>query len=279
MAAAQQTGILPQSQEPNATKTPQSMGLDDWITLLQRQQEAAAGLQQSIGLGMSAFARPENRERVFKTFTPGAPMDPAKMGESLMALSSQTQGQDRMNALGQMVMDPQRGPGIASQLNIGWDELKARFQADPGGTGQMIQSFLTPTDAFKNLQSAQRMQGAGGAGVNSPTFNDIMSGIVSNVAGPDNAAMMSGSTKTWRNDRLRMQASPISAMPWQVNDPRKHSASTPLMSGRSQAIVKRRRTSSSTKNETATRLQGDLETLKTSPGLQSILTRTPGLNE
>ena len=156
MAAAQQTGILPQSQEPNATKTPQSMG--SMIIALQRQQEAAAGLQQSIGLGMSAFARPENRERVFKTFTPGAPMDPAKMGESLMALSSQTQGQDRMNALGQMVMDPVRGQALATKLNMSWDELKARFQADPGGVGTMIQNFTAPTEAMKNLEQITTYQ-------------------------------------------------------------------------------------------------------------------------
>ena len=192
------------------------------------------------------------------------------MGESLMALSSQTQGQDRMNALGQMVMDPQRGPAIASQLNIGWDELKARFQADPGATGNMIQSFLTPTTDLQNLQGLGRM-GAGGAGSGAnPSLNDAATQIVGKIGGQP---AMSLAQQNWRNDP-KNAGKPDSAMPWRVNDP----ASFAQYTADEGVKANDRLTASNElidKNETATRLQGDLEALKTSPGLQSILT-TPG---
>ena len=61
-------GYLPQMPGAECDQNAAEHGFDGSVAL-QRQQEAAAGLQQSIGLGMSAFARPENRERVFKTFT------------------------------------------------------------------------------------------------------------------------------------------------------------------------------------------------------------------
>ena len=60
MAAVQQTGTLPPSQTPNAYKSDQSLG--SMIIALQRRQEAAAGLQQSIGLGLSAI-RPAREPR------------------------------------------------------------------------------------------------------------------------------------------------------------------------------------------------------------------------
>ena len=112
MAAVQQTGALPPSQTPNAYKSDQSLG--SMIIALQRRQEAARGLQQSLGLGCRRFRRPENRERVFRTFTPGPQADPTRLGNSLMALSMQQQGNDRGNALGQQIFDPQRGPQLAS---------------------------------------------------------------------------------------------------------------------------------------------------------------------
>ena len=269
MAAAQQTGILPQSQEPNATKTPHNT-MGSMIINLQRQQEAAAGLQQSIGLGMSAFARPENRERVFKSFAPQAPMDPAKLGESLMAMSSQTQSQDRTNALGQMVMDPQRGPAIAQQLNIGWDVLKARYAADPGGTGQMIQSFLAPTDALKNLQGVGRLQGggAGGGGGASPTLNDVSSGIISGVAGPTAQPMISAQ-QAWRADP-KNAGKPDSAMPWKPNNLQSFNQYTANEQqketdrGQASAIL-------GSADNTMRELQGHIENLQYNPGLMSIL--------
>jgi hypothetical protein len=90
-----------------------------------------------------------------------------KLGQTLMDLNSQQQGQYRMNAMGQMIAGPQ-GAAIADRLNISQDELKARYLADPQGVGAMIQSFAAPTDQMKNLQQGTtylQSHGASPAGV------------------------------------------------------------------------------------------------------------------
>jgi hypothetical protein len=267
MAEMQKNGILSPGQTPNAYKSDPSMG--SLILAFQARQEAAAGLQQSIGLGASAFARPENRERVFRSFAPQAPQDAAKLGESLLAMSNAQQGQDRMSALGQMVMDPQRGPAIAQQLNIGWEELKARYQADPGGVGTMIQSYLTPTGDLQNLQGLRRM-GAGGAS-GDKSLDDAAASIEGKIGGQPDMTM---AQRNWRNDP-KNAGKPDSAMPWRVNDPAsfaQYTADEKVKSGdrlaASNELVD--------KNETTMRLQSDLETLKDSPGLESIF-KTPGM--
>ena len=169
-AMAQIAGTLPPSQEPNAVKTPQSLG--SMMIALQRRDEASAGLQQSIGLGLSAFARPENRERVFRSFAPQAPGNPVQLGQALMNMASQQQGQDRVNALGQQIMDPQQGPALAQKLNIGWDELKARYQANPAEVGTMVASFSAPTEATKNYNQARAQMKA--QGMTDEQINAIM---------------------------------------------------------------------------------------------------------
>ena len=153
MAAVQQTGVLPPSQTPNAYKSDQSLG--SMIIALQRRQEADAGLNQSLGLAGAAISRPENRERVARTFS--VPFENATTtGQMLMNLLSQQQGVDRGNALAQQIYDPQRGPQLAGQLNISWGELQARYQADPVGVGTMIAQYAQPTEAQKNAELATR---------------------------------------------------------------------------------------------------------------------------
>jgi hypothetical protein len=147
--ASQQSGILPANQESNATKTPESWG--SLLMRLQRSNEQSQGLNQSIGMGFAAFAQPRDREMASKMFNVDQP-DPTKLINAQMNASSLQQGQDRTNALGQLVNDPTRGPALAARLNISWDELRGRFQADPQGVGNMIQSFAAPTDPMKNIQ-------------------------------------------------------------------------------------------------------------------------------
>ena len=159
MAAVQQTGVLPPSQTPNAYQTDQSLG--SMIIALQRRQEADAGLNQSLGLAGAAISRPENRERVSRTFnTPY--QDATKLGDMLMNMSLAQQGVDRGNALAQQIMDPQRGPQLAGQLNISWGELQARYRADPVGVGTMIANFSAPTEATKNYNQARAQMKAQG---------------------------------------------------------------------------------------------------------------------
>jgi hypothetical protein len=208
-AMAQVSGMMKPGQEPNNLKTPHSLGA--LLMAMSGREEAAAGLQQSLALAGAAISRPENRERSFKTLSPaGPPTNAMGLGQQLMSLSSQTQGQDRMNAIGQMIMDPQRGPALAGGLGVTWEELKARFQADPAGVGAMVQNYNAPTPDIANLRQIQRMQGAG---TSNPTLNDTAASIVGKIGGQQ---AMDMAQKKWRDEH---PGEPDSNMKWKTNDP------------------------------------------------------------
>ena len=176
------SGMLPADQEPNATKTPQSWG--SLMMDLQRSNERTQGLNQSLGLGFAAFAQPRDREMVSKVFNVDQP-DPLKTVQGVQNMSGLQQSQDRMNALGQQIMDSTAGPAMAQRLNISWDELKARYRADPAGTGTMIQQFASPTDQMKNLQQIQAMQQAAAQkGANSSEIALLTPALIAQIGGP-----------------------------------------------------------------------------------------------
>ena len=151
---AQSASTLPPGQEPNATKTPVSLG--HLLMNLQQRNEADQGLNQALGQGFAAFAQPRDREMVSRMFNVDQP-NVNQTGATQMNLAGQQQGQDRMNALGAMVRGDQ-GKAIAQRLNISQDELIARYQADPQGVGNMIQSFAAPTDPMKNIEQITAWQ-------------------------------------------------------------------------------------------------------------------------
>jgi hypothetical protein len=153
-AAAQAASTLPPNQEPNATKTPVSLG--HLMMNLQQYNEREQGFNQALGMGFAAFAQPRDRQMVSQMFNV-TPADPLKTAQTQMNLAGQQQGQDRMNALGQMVRGPQ-GAAIAQRLNISQAELIARYQSDPQGVGNMIQSFAAPTDQMRNLEQIRTYQ-------------------------------------------------------------------------------------------------------------------------
>jgi hypothetical protein len=186
--AAQASSTLQPQQEPNATKTPVSLG--HLLMNLQQRNEASEGLNSSLGMGFAAFAQPRDREMVSRMFNVNQP-DPTKFGATLMNLQGQQQGQDRMNALGQMVRGPQ-GAAIAQRLNISQDELVARYQADPQGVGNMIQSFAAPTDQMKNLEQINTYAPAiaGTPGANANDLQSLKNQITAGVAGPEASQMI-----------------------------------------------------------------------------------------
>ena len=192
-AQAQASSTLPPQQEPNATKTPVSLG--HLMMNLQQYNEREQGFNQALGQGFAAFAQPRDRDMVSKMFNV-TPADPTKIAATQQNLGMNQQGQDRMNALGQMIHGPQ-GDGIAQRLNISKDELIARYQADPAGVGNMIQSFASPTDQMKNLQQintyAPQIQGAPGS--NASDLQSLRTLITANVAGPEAAAMVADQIK------------------------------------------------------------------------------------
>ena len=150
----------PSPNEPTSTQTPESWG--SMLMDLQQQNEAQAGFNSSIGMGLAAFSQPRDREMVSKMFNPSRPpQDPFKMGESLMNMSSQQQGQDRSNQIARMVNNPNTGPGIATKMGMDWPTLKAGIVADPGMVGKIATVLGTPTDTMKNAnQIAIQMKAA-----------------------------------------------------------------------------------------------------------------------
>jgi hypothetical protein len=183
-AMAQVSGMMKPGQEPNNLKTPHSLGA--LLMAMSGREEAAAGLQQSLALAGAAISRPENRERSFRALSPGAPTNAMGLGQQLMAMSSQTQGQDRMNAIGQMIMDPQRGPALATSLNFGsWEQLKAAFQADPANIGKIVMDYNQQTQPVKSLEQVTNLQGKlKASGANDREVNLLTPSLIAAV-GPD----------------------------------------------------------------------------------------------
>ncbi len=187
LVQSQASSTLPADQEPNATKTPQSLGA--LMMNLSQEQQREQGFNQALGMGFAAFAQPRDREMVSKMFNV-APLDVTKIAATQQGLASQQQGQDRMNAIGQMLTsnDPRmlaQAQQIAQSLNIPLADLKARYLADPAGVGQMIQNFRSPTDQLKNLQQIQDLQGQLKAkGANSDEIGLLTPALIAQV-GPD----------------------------------------------------------------------------------------------
>lgn len=141
----------PGPQEPQAHQTPQSWG--SMLMDLQRQNEAGQGFNQAVGMGLSAFSQPRSREAVSKMFNQQTP-DAFKMGESLMAMNSQQQGQDRANMIARMVNDPNTGPALAQKLNMPWETLKAGIITDPGLVAKVTEAAAAPTPTMADVQQA-----------------------------------------------------------------------------------------------------------------------------
>ena len=186
VAQANAASTLAPSQEPNATKTPVSLG--HLLMNLQQRNEADQGLNQSLGMGFAAFAQPRDREMVSKMFNQDQP-NVNQIGATQMSLASQQQGQDRMNALGSMVRGPQ-GAQMAQRLNISQAELIARYQADPQGVGNMIQQFAAPTDPMKNIEQLSTLVGSM-PGHNQSDLDSVKKAILAGVAGPKAEQMIS----------------------------------------------------------------------------------------
>ena len=266
---AQASSTLPPNQEPNATKTPVSLG--HLMMNLQQYNERSQGFNQALGMGFAAFAQPRDRQMVSGMFNT-TPMDPLKAAQTQMSLGQQQQGQDRANAVTQIINGP-GGQAIADQLHMDLGVLRNMVLSDPGAAGKIAQQLGTPTDKMRDLTQLGHMGGGGPGGPGGPNgsaIGDIKTGITTTIAGPENTAMLSAQD-AWRKAHL---GKPDSEMPWQTGNLQSFNQFTANEKSKeddrgaaSASLVDN--------NETAMRLQGDLETLKDSPGLKSILT-TPG---
>jgi hypothetical protein len=265
-AQAQAASTLPPQQEPNATKTPVSLG--HLMMNLQQYNERSQGFNQALGMGFAAFAQPRDRQMVSGMFNT-TPMDPLKAAQTQMSLGQQQQGQDRANAVTQIINGP-GGQAIADQLHMDLGVLRNMVLSDPGAAGKIAQQLGTPTDKMRDLTQIGHMGGGGPGGPGGPggsAIGDIKSGIASGIAGPENQPMLAAQ-ESWRQRHL---GQPDSAMPWHVGDLSsfKQWQTTEASNESDRQIASGELP---TKNETALTLKGDLEELKDSPGLHSILT-------
>ena len=213
-AQAQAASTLPPGQEPNATKSPVSLG--HLLMNLQQRNEADQGLNASLGMGFAAFAQPRDRQMVSQMFNQDQP-NVNQIGMTQMNLAGQQQGQDRMNALGMMLTsnDPKmqaQAQQIANSLNIPLADLKARYLADPQGVGQMIQGFRQPTDQMKNLQQItdyQNQYKARNPGASQSELDSIAKAMTAGFGGPQAEQMIAdqrafaekfGHDPTWKDN-------------------------------------------------------------------------------
>jgi hypothetical protein len=152
-AAAQASSTLPPNQEPNATKTPVSLG--HLIMNLAQYEQREQGFNQAMGMGFAAFAQPRDRQAVSQMFNT-TPIDAAKYGQTVMNVGSQQQGQDRANAIGLMVNDTSPAgqaklADLARSLNMDPVAVRAMATADPGKLAGLIAAQGTPTPTMSNL--------------------------------------------------------------------------------------------------------------------------------
>jgi hypothetical protein len=268
VAQANAASTLPQDQEPNATKTPASLG--HIMVDLQRYNERKQTFDSSLGGMFAAVSQPRDRPMMEHAFDVNLP-DPTKWGESLMNLSSQQQGQDRANSIATMVNDPVQGPKIAAQLHMDWTALKAGMVADPGMVGKIATALGTPTGNLQDLTQIQEMQNAAAqiksAGGTDQDISDLTTAMKAKIAGPDAMAMV-GAQMAWRKKYGNTKP-----MPWTPND----SASfKQFQANEAQKEDDRSKASDVlAKNQNqAEELRGNLETLRDSPGMQSILSNS-----
>jgi hypothetical protein len=268
VAQANANSTLAPGQEPNATKTPQSLG--HLLMNLQQRDEADQGLNQSLGMGFAAFAQPRDREMVSKMFNQDQP-NVNQIGATQMNLAGQQQGQDRMNALGQMLNsnDPKmqaQAQQIANSLNIPLADLKARYLSDPQGVGQMIQNFRAPTDQMKNLQQItdyQNQYKQKNPSASQSELDSIAKAITAGIPGPQ-AEQMIADQRAFRD---KFGHDPT----WKDN-PDGYKAYLAQQQSRSDALTIR-----PTSEDKVNDLESKVESIKNDPALPGLMKRlAPG---
>ena len=256
----------PGPNEPQSTQTPESYG--SLLMDLQQQNEAAAGFNKSLAVGLSAFSQPRDREMVSKMFDPAVPpADPFKMGESIMNSMSMQQGQDRSNQIARLVNGPQ-GPDIASKLNMSVEALRAGLVTDPGLPAKIAQALGTPTDQMRNLtQIDQYISGVQqrDPGKTPAVLTMIKNAMLAGMAGPAAEAAI-GDAVSYKN-RTGKDA------PWVVNGAIDQGAYKQFQANQAQKESDRGDASKvlADNQNTSEELRSNLEQLRDMPGLKTIL--------
>lgn len=150
------TGVMQPQQEPNATKTPASMG--HLLADLTQYQEREQGFNQALGGMGAAISQPRDRDWVRGLFNVNQ-VDPLKFTQQEMDMASQQQGQDRANSVGMIANDPDRVAALAKSLNMDPVQVQTILRGDPKGAMDLIRAAGTPTATMANLQQIERYIG------------------------------------------------------------------------------------------------------------------------
>lgn len=248
--------------QPQAYATPKDLG--SMMLDMQQYNERQQGFNQALGMGFAAFAQPRDRQMVSQMFnvTPG---DPTRIGQTLMNLNSQQQGQNRANMVMRLVNDPNQGPQIARAFGMDWEGLKAGVMSDPSLVAKIAETWGTADERVR--AGAQVGHGALGGAANGPSggpSSDIGKQIVSGVAGDPNMAM-NQAQMAWDHNN------PGQPTPWDRNDvasfqrytkdqqDRQDNARTFLTNNHALGIDK------------TTEFQHLVEGLKTDPGMHTLM--------
>ena len=269
--AAGAATTMPPGQVPNSAKSDPSMG--HMIAELTRRQQSEQMFNQSLGMAFGAFAQPRDREAVDRMFnTP--PIDATKLGASIMAANSDQQGQDRANALGNMINGSQ-GPSIAAALHMPGANpaeqlaaLKAAYAANPQAVGTMISQTQQPTPQMANLEQINNyvaQLGQSDPAKTQPVLNMIKNAMIAGMAGPDAQAAV--------GDAMAYKQRTGKDAPWVVNGNIDQRAYKQFTTNEAQKDADRgTATHTLAENEnTANELRTGLESIRDNPALEGML--------
>lgn len=261
-AQAQAASTLPPDQEPNATKTPVSLG--HLMMNLQQYNEREQGFNQALGMGFAAFAQPRDREMVSKMFNV-TPADPTKIAQTQMSLASQQQGQDRMNMVTNIANNPTQLGHIAQQLNMDPQSLAMLIRTDPNKAAALIQANATATPQMANLEQINRYIGQL-QGKSPEVLSMIKNAMLAGMGGPEAEAAIS--------DAQAYQNRTGKPPPWVVNGQIDQGAYKRYQADQA-ALQENVRTAGQDIGkhmDTAETLRGKISDLATDPGLKKLLT-------
>ena len=254
--AAPPVSTLPPGQEPQGTKTPEDMG--SIIIDLTRREQAKQGFNQALGMGFGAFAQPRDREAVDKMFNVN-PIDATKLGEGLMQINSQQQGQDRTNALLNFVASG-AGAKLASDNNMTQEQLVALAKSNPGAIADLQKTLATPSTTMGDVMGMDQWLKAHGA---TDAERKMYTTVIGTKMMPADVQNMFMATQKYRQENDGKDP------PW-INDPDAYKTWAKDQEGKSADRAEANKNFDTT-NRLMNSLQTQIQDLKTDPGKVSLM--------
>ena len=253
--AAPPVSTLPPGQEPQGTKTPEDMG--SIIIDLTRREQAKQGFNQALGMGFGAFAQPRDREAVDKMFNV-TPIDATKLGQGLMQINSQQQGQDRTNSILNFVASD-AGAKLAADNNMTQAQLVALAKSNPGAVADLQKTLATPSGTMSDVMGMDTWLKAHGA---TDAERKTYTTMIGTKMMPADVQDMFMATQKYRQENGKDP-------PW-LNDPDAYKIWAKDQEGKSADRAEANKNFDTT-NRLMNSLQTQIQDLKTDPGKVSLM--------